>query len=73
MKRLTLRTINNTAKDYHLQLAKGDGYFYWVGTSLSVAEHLMKLPTTAVFVCKINDLNFDGWLHEMNDVLTNTK
>ncbi len=69
--RLSLRTINNVAKDRNLQLVKGAGYFYWIGTSLPVAEGLMRLPTTAVYVYKINDLDFGGWLDEMNDVLLN--
>jgi len=65
---LQIKTINKIAQKADLKLVKGNHHFMWIGTSIPASIKLMELPTSAVFVERVNDLTLPEWLTELEAV-----
>lgn len=64
-KEIRMTTINNLAKEFNMELVKGEGYFYWVTIDPDQIPNLNMLDTTSVYVYKLNDLPFTEWVVDM--------
>ena len=68
MKRLTLKSVSKAVTEavgYELELIKGNGYFYFIGTEATPAD---KDPSTwygsSVYVMRLSDLSLERWISE---------
>ena len=72
--KVTVANINKVAKKYKIKIVKGQGYYYWIGTTdktaLKLAGHS---PHTSVYVYRVTDLTWDWWMTELDDILKATK
>jgi len=63
----TLKSINKGLAPKGVELVKGEGYFYFVGSSLD------SLPSTSVMVYRLNQLTKEQWLVQADDYLKQSK
>jgi len=68
---ITLKKLNKEIKAVspYLSLAKGDGYYYFYSDDKELGLFLSGLPTTGVYVYKLNQLTLDEWVKEASYLL----
>lgn len=68
---LKLKTVNKKIQQKypHLILESGMGYFYFTSENESLNNALLRLPSTAVEVYRLNHQSIDQWLSDADQIM----
>lgn len=62
-KKFRISTLNKIANQFELELVKGEGYFYWWGTTEEMQLLCARMFTTSVYVPKLSDMPLEKWVN----------
>lgn len=70
-KTLNIASVRKIIKsvDSRLDIAKGDGYFYFFSDHEELSLKLATIETTSVYVFSANDLSKDAWENEAVSII----
>lgn len=55
-----------------LDIAKGNGYYYWCSDDPDLGLYLANLFTTSIVINHVSQLSFPKWLLEADDIMKET-
>lgn len=69
--KLSLKKVNAAIKSKFsdVELVKGAGYFYLVGTTEEMDKKLCQLQSTSIYVYRLNELTLDQWLDDVKGII----
>ncbi len=53
-----------------LDIAKGNGYYYWCSDDQDVGLYLATLMTTSILVNHVSQLTLDKWISEADEIMS---